>query len=76
MIAKMVNNPTERAKEREKALNKKIEKIFELDSFQRMVENSDLKSKNGFKDLAHSKNFIKGSAAIQKSVRESIQLPE
>ena len=61
MITKMVQNPTESAKEREKAMNKKIEKIFELDSFQRMVETADSRKDGVFKDLAHSKNFIRGS---------------
>jgi hypothetical protein len=33
MVTKMVNNPTNISKEREKNLNKKIEEVFELDSF-------------------------------------------
>lgn len=41
LVTKMVRNPTAVAQEREKQLNKKIEKVFELESFQKMVENSD-----------------------------------
>ena len=33
MITKMVENPSSRAQEKEKEMNKKIEKVFELDSF-------------------------------------------
>ena len=33
LMAKMVNRPTLLQQEKEKALNKQIEKVFELDSF-------------------------------------------
>lgn len=65
MVTKMVNNPSNISKEREKNLNKKIEQVFELESFQRMVENQEGRlGKLVFKDYDHSKNFIRSSELI------------
>ena len=70
LVTKMVQAPTEIAKEREKALNKRIEAVFELESFQRMVESADASGKSAaFKDLHYSANFIKGSSMIQQSLQ-------
>ena len=67
LVTKLVQNPSSVAKEREKVLNKRIESVFELESFQRMVETSDGRlSSHAFRDLHASKNFIRGSEIIQQ----------
>lgn len=77
LVTKMVQAPTQHAKEREKALNKRIEAVFELESFQRMVESADASGKSAaFKDMHYSANFIKGSSMIQKSLQQSVKVPE
>ena len=44
LMQRMVNRPTKIQEEKEKVLNKQIEKVFELDAFQKMVENADHRS--------------------------------
>ena len=43
-MSKMVQRPTILAQEKDKELNKRIEKVFELESFQKMVDKADGKS--------------------------------
>ena len=77
MVTKMVQAPTQNAKEREKVLNKRIEAVFELESFQRMVESADTSGKSAaFKDLHYSANFIRGSSLIQKTLQQQVKVPE
>ena len=61
LMSKMVQRPTILAQEKDKDLNKKIEKIFELDSFQKMVDRADGKSL-----LGNTQSFINQSELIQK----------
>jgi len=68
LVTKMVQNPTAIAQEREKQLNKRIEKVFELESFQKMVENSDENSL--FREIQSTKAFINQSELIQKSIQD------
>lgn len=57
-------------------MNKRIEAVFELDSFQRMVESADASGKSAaFKDLHYSANFIKGSSIIQQSLQAKTKVP-
>jgi hypothetical protein len=44
LMSKMVQRPTLLAQEKDKELNKRIEKVFELESFQKMVDKADGKS--------------------------------
>ena len=41
LMTKMVQRPSLLAQEKEKELNKRIERVFELESFQKMVDNAD-----------------------------------
>jgi hypothetical protein len=41
LMSRMVQRPTQLAQKKEKELNKKIESVFELNSFQKMVDNAD-----------------------------------
>ena len=61
LMSKMVQRPTILAQEKDKDLNKQIEKIFELDSFQKMVDRADGKSL-----LGNTQSFINQSELIQK----------
>ena len=58
LMSKMVQRPTMLAQEKEKELNKRIEKVFELESFQKMVDRADL--------IGDTKSFINQSELIQK----------
>lgn len=62
LVTKMVQNPTPMAQEREQQLNKRIERVFELESFQKMVENSDENAL--FRDIQSTKAFISQSELI------------
>jgi hypothetical protein len=41
LMSKMVHRPSQIAQEKAKQMNKQIEKVFELDVFQRIVDNAD-----------------------------------
>ena len=71
LMTKMVQRPTAQQQLREKELNKRIEKVFELESFQRMVENAE--DKSFLSELATTKSFISQSESIQKSMQEQYQ---
>ena len=58
LMSRMVQRPTQLAQQKEKELNKKIENVFELDSFQKMVDNAD--------ETFNTKSFIGQSEIIQK----------
>ena len=61
-MTKMVQKPSVLAQEREQKLNKQIEKVFELDSFQKMVDRAD--NNPLLRDLQSTKDFIKQSESI------------
>lgn len=63
LMSKMVQRPTQLAQEKDKLLNKKIEKVFELEAFQKMVEKADGKSL-----LGNTQSFINQSELIQKQI--------
>lgn len=58
LMSKMVQRPTQLAQQKEKELNQKIERVFELDAFQKMVDRDD--------DSMGTKSFIGQSETIQK----------
>lgn len=62
-MSKMVQRPTQLAQEKDKLLNKKIEKVFELEAFQKMVEKAGGKSL-----LGNTQSFINQSELIQKQI--------
>ena len=55
-MTKMVQRPTQLSLERDREMNKKIEKVFELDAFQRMVDNAE--GSTLFSDLSSTSQFI------------------
>ena len=62
LITKIVNKDSDESSEKERKMNKQIEKVFELESFQKMVENSDRNSI--FADIQSTKSFISQSKYI------------
>lgn len=71
LMTKLVQRPTAQQQLREKEMNKRIEKVFELESFQRMVENAE--DRSFLSELATTKSFISQSESIQKSMQEQYQ---
>ena len=49
-------------------MNKKIEKVFELDSFQKMVDNAD--NNPVLREIQNTSLFIKQSEQIQKNIQK------
>lgn len=70
LMAKMVHRPTLFHRQKEEEMNTKIEKIFELELFQKLVGAAN--STTMMSDVSNSQSFINQSQYIQRQIQQNM----